>query len=39
MKPDLFQAPDYYQVDDLLSEEHKLIRNTTRSWVKRDVSP
>ena len=39
MKPDLFQAPDYYQVDDLLSEEHKLIRNTTRAWVKRDVSP
>jgi glutaryl-CoA dehydrogenase len=39
MKPDLFQAPDYYQVDDLLSEEHKLVRNTTRAWVKRDVSP
>ena len=39
MKPDLFQAPDYYQVDDLLSEEHKLIRNTTRAWVKREVSP
>ncbi|EAR13844.1 Acyl-CoA dehydrogenase-like protein [Polaribacter irgensii 23-P] len=39
MKPDLFQAPDYYQVDDLLSEEHKLVRNTARAWVKRDVSP
>jgi glutaryl-CoA dehydrogenase len=39
MTPDLFQAPDYYQIDDLLSEEHKLIRNTARAWVKRDVSP
>ena len=25
MKPDLFQAPDYYQIDDLLTEEHKLV--------------
>jgi glutaryl-CoA dehydrogenase len=39
MKPDLFQAPDYYQVDDLLTEEHKLVRDAAREWVKRDVSP
>jgi glutaryl-CoA dehydrogenase len=39
MKPDLFQAPDYYNIDDLLSEEHKLIRDSAREWVKRDVSP
>ena len=39
MKPDLFEAPDYYNLDDLLSEEHKLIRDAARSWVKRDVSP
>jgi len=39
MKPDLFQAPDYYLLDDLLTEEHKLVRNTARSWVKREVSP
>ncbi|WP_298878375.1 acyl-CoA dehydrogenase family protein [uncultured Polaribacter sp.] len=39
MKPDLFQAPDYYNLDDLLTEEHKLIRDTARDWVKRDVSP
>ncbi|AZQ43416.1 acyl-CoA dehydrogenase family protein [Nonlabens ponticola] len=39
MKPDLFEAPDYYQLDDLLSEEHKMIRDAARSWVKRDVSP
>jgi glutaryl-CoA dehydrogenase len=39
MKPDLFEAPDYYNLDDLLTEEHKLIKNAARAWVKRDVSP
>ncbi len=39
MKPDLFQAPDYYHLDDLLTEEHKLVRDAARDWVKRDVSP
>ncbi len=39
MKPDLFEAPDYYNIDDLLTEEHKLIRDAARAWVKRDVSP
>lgn len=39
MKPDLFEAPDYYNIDDLLSEEHKLVRSAARDWVKRDVSP
>jgi glutaryl-CoA dehydrogenase len=39
MKPDLFQAPDYYQLDDLLTDEHKLVRDAAREWVKREVSP
>tara|TARA_B110000967_G_C18895339_1_gene570196 strand:- start:2346 stop:3551 length:1206 start_codon:yes stop_codon:yes gene_type:complete len=39
MAQDLFQAPDYYRLDDLLTEEHILIRDTAREWVKRDVSP
>lgn len=39
MKPDLFQAPDYYLLDDLLTEEHKLVRDAARAWVKREVSP
>ena len=39
MKPDLFEAPDYYQLDELLTDEHKLIRDAAREWVKRDVSP
>ena len=39
MKPDLFEAPDYYNLDELLTDEHKLIRDAAREWVKRDVSP
>ncbi len=39
MKPDLFEAPDYYNIDELLTEEHKLVREAAREWVKRDVSP
>jgi glutaryl-CoA dehydrogenase len=39
MSQDLFQAPDYYQLDELLSEEHILVRNAAREWVKREVSP
>ena len=39
MKPDLFEAPDYYNIDDLLTDEHKLVRDAARQWVKRDISP
>ena len=39
MKTDLFQSPDYYNIDDLLTDEHKLVREAARDWVKRDVSP
>tara|TARA_B100000900_G_scaffold414030_1_gene439511 strand:+ start:2605 stop:3783 length:1179 start_codon:yes stop_codon:yes gene_type:complete len=39
MKPDVFEAPDYYNLDDILSEEHKLVREAARDWVKRDVTP
>lgn len=39
MRNDLFEAPDYYHLDDLLSEEHKLVRDAARQWVKRDISP
>jgi glutaryl-CoA dehydrogenase len=39
MATDRFQAPDYYLLDELLTEEHKLIRDTVREWVKKDVSP
>ncbi|MDA9374183.1 acyl-CoA dehydrogenase family protein [Flavobacteriaceae bacterium] len=39
MKPDLFESPDYYALDDLLSPEHLLVRDAARAWVKRAVSP
>ncbi|RVT79598.1 acyl-CoA dehydrogenase [Flavobacterium sufflavum] len=39
MKPDLFQAPDYYNLDELLTDEHKLVRDAAREWIKREVSP
>ena len=39
MKPDLFTSPDYFHLDELLTEEHRLIRDTSRKWVKKEVSP
>ncbi len=39
MSKDLYQAPDYFQMDDFLTEEHKLIRLSAREWVKKEVSP
>lgn len=39
VRTDVFQSPDYYGVDDLLTEEHKLIRETVRNYVKKDISP
>lgn len=36
---DIFQSPDYFLLDDLLTDEHKLIRETVRQWVKANVSP
>ena len=31
---DLFQSHDHYLVDELLTEEHKLIRDTARKHVR-----
>ncbi|MEC8739319.1 MAG: acyl-CoA dehydrogenase family protein [Bacteroidota bacterium] len=36
---DQFSHPDFYQIDDLLSDEHKLIRSSVRDWVKSEISP
>jgi len=38
-KTDNFESPDYFNVDELLTEEHKLIRETVRSYVKKEISP
>lgn len=34
-----YTAPDHYLVDDLYTDEHKLVRNSTRDWVNRSVKP
>ena len=39
MKQALYQAPDYFKLDELLTEEHKLIRDAAREWIKKEVSP
>ena len=39
MAADRYQGHDYFGLDDMLTEEHLLIRDTVRSWVKKDVSP
>lgn len=39
MEKDLYQHPDYYLLDELLTEEQKLIRDTVRAFVKKEISP
>ncbi|MFT5182985.1 MAG: glutaryl-CoA dehydrogenase [Flavobacteriales bacterium] len=39
MRTDQYQGHDYYMMDDLLTEEHKLVRDAARAWVKKEVSP
>src|SRR6476619_8591662 len=39
VKTDLFQSPDYYLLDELLTEEQKLIRETVRNYEKKEISP
>ncbi len=39
MRTDQYQGHDYYEMDELLTDEHKLIRETARAWVKKEVSP
>lgn len=36
---DEFESPDFYELDDLLSEEHKLIRSSIRDFVKKEITP
>lgn len=39
LKIDIFQSPDYYQLDELLTEEHKMVRDSVRNYVKKEISP
>ena len=39
MLKDLFQSPDYFRIDDLLTPEHLMVRDAVRQWVKKETSP
>lgn len=39
VRADLFESPDYYQLDELLSEEHLMVRTAVRDYVKKEISP
>lgn len=39
MLKDLFTSPDYFQIDDLLTPEHLMVRDAVRQWVKKEISP
>jgi glutaryl-CoA dehydrogenase len=34
-----FTPPDYFQLDELLTDEHKIVRSAIRDWVTRSVVP
>ncbi len=36
---DAFVSPDFYALDSLLTEEQKLIRDSVREFIKKEVSP
>ncbi|MEM9837497.1 MAG: acyl-CoA dehydrogenase, partial [Bacteroidota bacterium] len=38
-KADPFQFHDHYLVEDLLTDEHRMVRGAVRDWVKAEVSP
>ncbi len=38
-RTDLFTSPDYFNLDELLTEEQKLIRESVRAYVKKEISP
>ncbi len=39
MHKDQYQHPDYYLLDEFLTDEQKLIRESVRSFVKKEISP
>lgn len=38
-RTDLYQHPDYYMMDELLTDEQKMVRDAARAWVKKEVTP
>ena len=39
MAYDRYEYHDYYQMDDLLTDEQKLVRQAARDWVSKEVKP
>ena len=39
VKKDLFESPDYFKVDELLTEEQLMVREAVRGYVKKEISP
>lgn len=39
VRSDLFSSPDYFSLDELLTDEQKLIRESVRNYVKKEISP
>lgn len=35
MTSNKFEFPDYYKPDTLLTYKHKLVREATKSWIKK----
>jgi len=39
VRADLFESPDYYQLDELMTEEQLMVRDAVRTYVKTEISP
>jgi glutaryl-CoA dehydrogenase len=39
MNQNSYNLPDYYLIDELLSQEHKIIRQSVRDWVNKEIKP
>jgi glutaryl-CoA dehydrogenase len=39
VRTDSYEQPDFYALDDLLTEEQKLIRGSIRDFVKKEITP
>ncbi|MCX6183324.1 MAG: acyl-CoA dehydrogenase family protein [Bacteroidetes bacterium] len=39
MSKNQFKGCDYYNIDELLTDEQKMVRDAARQWVSKEVSP
>ena len=38
-RQDFFESPDYYELDELFTEEHLMVRSAVREYVKKSITP